>query len=619
MEKYLLNIYSDWLKIEEHFDIPVNIFVDNYSLQLKKLEGLNIAIVCEPKAIINNNSFFIENQNYFDVILTHDDDILKNCENAEFFEFGTCWIKEYDYSKKKNFEISFLVGGKNLTEGHQLRHRVFENRERIRKQKKIFLSSNYKYNTNIKGEFLYDKKEPLFYSQFHICIENTRENGWFTEKLIDCLYTKTVPIYWGCLDIDKWFDTKSILIAKDLDEIIEICNSINEETYVGLIGSIEDNYKRSLDFLNYEERVVKKIDEIIKRKYPYFNIIKKWINLFEIEALTRSKSLDSDNFYAMDKGKNYNDKLIANSVFFRAVEGTLSIIDLVANAEKLVANNQTYLAISLYRLWINYSESPLKYVAYFNLGVIFQNCGDQIQACNAYRVSIQLNPDFTQANINLTSLVNKNISTTLPSPFEELEYRFKTEVARWFIDRGDLTHRINYDLKPDSIVIDIGGYKGDWAEAIISKYKCYIYIFEPVRSFYEYIYDRFSDNNKVFIYKFGLGPRTETVDIGVNNDASSLFIETSNIEKISIMACEIFLDKMPNIDLIKINIEGGEYDLLNHLIKKDLISRLRNIQVQFHTFVPDCVDKRQAIRCELSKTHKLTYNYDFVWENWEKV
>ena len=70
------------------------------------------------------------------------------------------------------------------------------------------------------------------------------------------------------------------------------------------------------------------------------------------------------------------------------------------------------------------------------------------------------------------------------------------------------------------------------------------------------------------------------------------------------------------IDLMKINIEGGEYDLLDHLITSNLVSRIKNIQVQFHDFIPDANSRMKNIQNELAKTHELTYQYKFVWENW---
>lgn len=72
------------------------------------------------------------------------------------------------------------------------------------------------------------------------------------------------------------------------------------------------------------------------------------------------------------------------------------------------------------------------------------------------------------------------------------------------------------------------------------------------------------------------------------------------------------------IDLMKINIEGGEYELIEHFIEKEFIKEIRDIQVQFHGFVPDAGVRMKKIQEELKKTHFLTYQYEFVWENWRR-
>lgn len=70
-------------------------------------------------------------------------------------------------------------------------------------------------------------------------------------------------------------------------------------------------------------------------------------------------------------------------------------------------------------------------------------------------------------------------------------------------------------------------------------------------------------------------------------------------------------------DLMKMKIEGGEYESLEHLIQSSLVKFIRNIQVQFHNVVPHAKERMLAIQRELTKTHALTYQYQFVWENWK--
>lgn len=69
---------------------------------------------------------------------------------------------------------------------------------------------------------------------------------------------------------------------------------------------------------------------------------------------------------------------------------------------------------------------------------------------------------------------------------------------------------------------------------------------------------------------------------------------------------------------MKINIEGGEYELIEHFIESEFVKEIRDIQVQFHDFIPDAGVRMKKIQEELKNTHFLTYQYEFVWENWRR-
>ncbi len=73
--------------------------------------------------------------------------------------------------------------------------------------------------------------------------------------------------------------------------------------------------------------------------------------------------------------------------------------------------------------------------------------------------------------------------------------------------------------------------------------------------------------------------------------------------------------EVDRIDLIKINIEGGEFDLLPHMMSDPMTTEIDNIQVQFHTFIKRAKKMRRAILKKLSETHKCDWCYTFVWEN----
>ena len=80
----------------------------------------------------------------------------------------------------------------------------------------------------------------------------------------------------------------------------------------------------------------------------------------------------------------------------------------------------------------------------------------------------------------------------------------KREIMRWYKDGGDFEMRFNYSLNENSIVFDLGGYKGNFASDLFSRMPCNIYIFEPVKQNYLIIKERFKLNNKIEAFPFGL-------------------------------------------------------------------------------------------------------------------
>ncbi len=188
----------------------------------------------------------------------------------------------------------------------------------------------------------------------------------------------------------------------------------------------------------------------------------------------------------------------------------------------------------------------------------------------------------------------------------------------WFAIDGDSTLRLAYPLNENSVVFDLGGYKGQWASDIFSKYCCNVYVFEPVMAFYEAIEKRFQHNKKIRTFPFGLAEENKKVVLGVDKDRSSMFKGSDDGEVIVLHSFKEFLStyQIKNIDVIKINIEGAEYDLLDSIIEEGLQTRISDIQVQFHDFVPDAENRMNAIYKALKQTHKTTWQYPFVWENW---
>lgn len=191
---------------------------------------------------------------------------------------------------------------------------------------------------------------------------------------------------------------------------------------------------------------------------------------------------------------------------------------------------------------------------------------------------------------------------------------------KWFQINGDKTLRLDYDLNESSIVFDVGGYEGQWASDIAAKFNCFVWVFEPVKEFANKITKRFQKNSKIKVLGYGLAGKDQEVEISLSSDSSSVY-KKGDKTKIKLFDIVEFMknNNIDHIDLLKLNIEGGEYEVLERLISSGMIGSVKNIQVQFHDFVPNAKNRMEKIQNDLGLTHKLTYQFEFVWENWERV
>ena len=184
-------------------------------------------------------------------------------------------------------------------------------------------------------------------------------------------------------------------------------------------------------------------------------------------------------------------------------------------------------------------------------------------------------------------------------------------LADWYRDNGDKTRNVDYPLTENSVIIEVGGYRGRWTSEMAEKYNCFIILYEPVKEFFDASVERFKDNPKISAFNFGLTDFNGEIVFEKDEDRSRPG-EGSDAVPMRDVA-EIITTP---VDLININIEGGEYALLARMTESGVTKLCENIQVQFHNDHPNCIELRDAIRAKLSETHAETYNYPFVWESW---
>jgi FkbM family methyltransferase len=180
--------------------------------------------------------------------------------------------------------------------------------------------------------------------------------------------------------------------------------------------------------------------------------------------------------------------------------------------------------------------------------------------------------------------------------------------AQWQADNAEHL-RYEYDLSPDSLVFDIGAYKGDWAREIYRRYQCKLICIEPTNAILGF--DQGEVINKAASTNEG------TIRFGGADDRVSAFADGE--QEYPCFDINELLSEHEEIDLVKINIEGAEYHLLNHVIDAKLHKRMKNLQVQFHQVEGEPFEEMYgAIASKLSETHRPTFLYRFCWENWRR-
>jgi hypothetical protein len=183
-----------------------------------------------------------DNYRNFDFILTNNKEHLDQSPIFKFSPTAGCWILPKDqmiYDKTKL--LSAIFSDKKYTTGQALRHQI------------VTLFKN-NIDTFGRGYFpLPNKIYGLKDYAFSMVIENTKQDYYFTEKLIDCFMTGTIPIYWGCPSIWKFFNPNGMICFNDIHEMKYILNSISLNMYKDKLESVKENFELAKKYLIAED------------------------------------------------------------------------------------------------------------------------------------------------------------------------------------------------------------------------------------------------------------------------------------------------------------------------------------------------------------------------------
>lgn len=228
--------------------------------------GKIVADIHEAPHLLQQNQVYDavkQNADKFDRILTFDSELLK-LPNAVFRNGGyesvlnkNVHSQEYpllqDESLYKIYDktklISFITSNKVMTKGHQFRINCAQ----------TLMSKQV--NVDVFGRGIKDivgKIEGLQDYRFSITIENGKYDNYFTEKILDCFLTGTIPIYNGCDNISEFFDMNGIITFNTVEELYDIVVSLTDLDYESKLDSIQRNFELAKQYAYNNDQVFDK-------------------------------------------------------------------------------------------------------------------------------------------------------------------------------------------------------------------------------------------------------------------------------------------------------------------------------------------------------------------------
>lgn len=207
--------------------------VDNqryeFSVAIDNKTPSDYLILYESKSITPDiYDFAVRNKSSYRKIFTHNESI---CDNSKIFKippFVPTWVHGEDAKiHNKTKLVSMIASTKSMCRGHVYRNQV---------------ADSFPYKNDLFGNGrenkLESKADGLRDYMFSIAMENDCYDTYYTEKILDCFLTGTIPIYWGTKKIGDIFDSNGILFLEDTNIL-----SLNEDLYKSKIHSVQKNFE----------------------------------------------------------------------------------------------------------------------------------------------------------------------------------------------------------------------------------------------------------------------------------------------------------------------------------------------------------------------------------------
>lgn len=188
--------------------------------------------------------------------------------------------------------------------------------------------------------------------------------------------------------------------------------------------------------------------------------------------------------------------------------------------------------------------------------------------------------------------------------------------SKWFLFNKEKL-KFTIKLKSNGLVLDFGGYVGEFTSKM-SKLnpKMSFLIFEPVPNFYKKCLKRFSNNPNVSVLPYGITSNGRNIDLTIDGPRTRTNSLDENLRFASKSITEI-LENLDQVELIKMNIEGLEYECLLSIIQSGSIKKINYLLIQFHNFRIEDENNYAEITRLISKDFNRMFSYKWKWELWQ--
>jgi hypothetical protein len=176
---------------------------------------------------------------------------------TEFCPVGS-WISD-DITIDKKDEISFMMSSKINGNAYHMRFMIMRMMEQYDKTNWGPFKLNW-----YRSPGRIPSKDPFFANaKFNIACENQIMTNMFTEKLLDCFKTYTVPIYYGCTNIEKYFNPKGIIRFNSIAEFKHVISTLTPDTYDEMLPYLQENYELGKHY--WKKNIYQRIEDEIEK------------------------------------------------------------------------------------------------------------------------------------------------------------------------------------------------------------------------------------------------------------------------------------------------------------------------------------------------------------------